>query len=141
MEFFIIRSPLSEIKCIPTKYNGYTFRSRLEARWAVVFDRHGINWFYEYEGFQLDSGYYLPDFYFPALDGYVEIKPKFPKPIESQLCKELAEVREAEVMLIYGEIDPSAKAIVFTPTDQYDLDYLPFQRGAIAVAQKIKFYN
>ena len=31
-----------EIKAIETIYNGYKFRSRLEARWAVFFDEAGI---------------------------------------------------------------------------------------------------
>jgi hypothetical protein len=52
-----------QIKAIETKYKGYRFRSRLEARWAVFFDKVGIKWEYEPEGFQLSNGlYYLPDF-------------------------------------------------------------------------------
>ena len=35
------------IKAVQTEYNGYKFRSRLEARWAVFFDTLGIE--YEYE--------------------------------------------------------------------------------------------
>lgn len=31
-----------DIKPIETHYNGYRFRSRLEARWAVFFDALGI---------------------------------------------------------------------------------------------------
>ena len=30
------------IKAIETEYNGYKFRSRLEARWAVFFDALGV---------------------------------------------------------------------------------------------------
>lgn len=63
------------IKAIETNYNGYKFRSRLEARWAVYFDSIGLNWDYEIEGFKLENGkYYLPDFYIPHF-GYIEIKP------------------------------------------------------------------
>lgn len=52
-----------EIKAIETEYNGYKFRSRLEARWAVFFDSLGIKYEYEPEGFELPSGaMYLPDF-------------------------------------------------------------------------------
>jgi hypothetical protein len=32
------------IKTIETIYNGYRFRSRLEARWAVFFDAMGIKY-------------------------------------------------------------------------------------------------
>lgn len=52
-----------EIKAIETEYNGYKFRSRLEARWAVFFDAAKIKYEYEPEGFVLPSGKtYLPDF-------------------------------------------------------------------------------
>lgn len=64
------------IKPIETVYNGYRFRSRLEARWAVFFDAAGIEYQYEPEGFELQDGTkYLPDFYLPLFDMYVEIKP------------------------------------------------------------------
>lgn len=54
---------MSDIKPIETIYNGYRFRSRLEARWAVFFDALGIEYEYEPEGFDLGNGlYYLPDF-------------------------------------------------------------------------------
>lgn len=52
-----------DIKPIQTYYNGYKFRSRLEARWAVFFDAAGVKYEYEPEGFVLPSGKtYLPDF-------------------------------------------------------------------------------
>lgn len=66
------------MKAIETRYKGYRFRSRLEARWAVFFDALGLRWEYEPEGFDLGSaGFYLPDFYLPDLDGgtWVEVKP------------------------------------------------------------------
>ena len=61
-----------------TFYNGYRFRSRLEARWAVFFDALGIKYIYEPEGFNLQTGIYnisyLPDFYLPELKIWVEVK-------------------------------------------------------------------
>lgn len=64
------------MKVIETKYNGFLFRSRLEARWAVFFDSLGIEWSYEPEGFEFKDGTrYLPDFYLPKFNVYVEIKP------------------------------------------------------------------
>lgn len=51
------------IKSIETIYNGYRFRSRLEARWAVFLDSLGVKYEYEPEGFELPDGTrYLPDF-------------------------------------------------------------------------------
>lgn len=65
------------IKAIETQYKGYRFRSRLEARWAVFFDNAGIEWLYEPEGYYLDSGPYLPDFFLPEIAGgtWIEVKP------------------------------------------------------------------
>jgi hypothetical protein len=66
----------STIKAIETVYNGYRFRSRLEARWAVFFDTLGVDYRYEAEGFDLgETGYYLPDFWLPEYKMFVEVKP------------------------------------------------------------------
>ena len=67
------------IKAIETEYNGYKFRSRLEARWAVFFDAAGIEYQYEPEGVETSDGEkYLPDFYLPELETHVEVKGKRP---------------------------------------------------------------
>ena len=69
---------MADIKPIETIYNGYRFRSRLEARWAVFFDAAGIEYEYEPQGYRLSDGStYLPDFYLHAVDGgtWVEVKP------------------------------------------------------------------
>lgn len=63
------------LKPINTEYNGYLFRSRLEARYAVLFDQLGWSWEYEKEGYELKSGRYLPDFWFPEFNCFAEIKP------------------------------------------------------------------
>ena len=66
------------IKAIETRYKGYRFRSRLEARWAVFFDHLGLRWQFEPEGFDLTErglGYYLPDFFLPDLNYWIEVKP------------------------------------------------------------------
>lgn len=66
---------MEAIKAIETIYNGYRFRSRLEARWAVFFDSGKIKYEYEPEGFELPNGTrYLPDFYLPDFDTYAEVK-------------------------------------------------------------------
>lgn len=63
------------LKAIETRYKGYRFRSRLEARWAVFFQEHGVRWEYEQEGFELPFGRYLPDFYLPTRKAFIEVKP------------------------------------------------------------------
>lgn len=64
------------IKAIETVYKGYKFRSRLEARWAVFFDALGIEYQYEPEGFEFNGIRYLPDFFLPKTNIFIEIKPK-----------------------------------------------------------------
>jgi len=77
---------VTSIKAIETVYNGYRFRSRLEARWAVFFDEIGVPYDYEPEGFDLGEGlYYLPDFYLPEQNYYVEIKGQMTKEDEEKV--------------------------------------------------------
>ncbi|MDX9710126.1 MAG: hypothetical protein RBT64_11285 [Trichloromonas sp.] len=63
------------IQPIETRYRGYRFRSRLEAKWAVFFDAAKIRWLYEPQGFVVDGRPYLPDFYLPDIGCYFEVKP------------------------------------------------------------------
>ena len=90
------------LKAIETKYKGYRFRSRLEARWAVFFDTLGIKWEYEVEGFDLGAaGLYLPDFWLPERGWWVEIKGKAPTEIELEKIKCLS-TGECGSMLLFG---------------------------------------
>jgi hypothetical protein len=67
---------VNTIRPIETVYNGYRFRSRLEARWAVFFNTLDVPYSYEPEGFELGEGIrYLPDFWLPDQRCWVEIKP------------------------------------------------------------------
>jgi len=95
------------IQPIETEYNGYKFRSRLEARWAVFFDKAGIPYEYEPEGFVLNGGtYYLPDFYLPWFNCYVEIKPNIKEAIDKgeEKCIQLFRTHgECITMLCVGE--------------------------------------
>lgn len=99
------------IKAIETQYKGYRFRSRLEARWAVFFDAMKWRWEYEKEGFNIDGLNYLPDFWLPDVNSFVEVKPYDPKGIELQKIKALAKSKrvivatgtpEAVPYLMYG---------------------------------------
>lgn len=91
------------LKAIETRYKGYRFRSRLEARWAVFFDALGVKWEYEPEGFELPSGRYLPDFLLPDVDAWIEVKPDAEiDPIANKLIAELAEATGRRAMIVKG---------------------------------------
>ena len=92
----------NEFKVLPTYYNGILFRSRLEARWAMFLDYLRVPWFYEYEGFELDGIRYLPDFYLPLLECWIEIKPVKPSGKERMKCERLAKATETSTYLFWG---------------------------------------
>lgn len=61
---------------LPTVWNGISFRSRLEARWAVFFDSMKPRIVYEYEPELIGTPYgaYLPDFWLPELHTFFIVK-------------------------------------------------------------------
>ena len=71
-----------KINSIDTIYKDFKFRSRLEARWAVFFDALGLLWEYEKEGYEIDGLRYLPDFWLPELECWIEIKGDTPGYVE-----------------------------------------------------------
>lgn len=58
---------------IETVYRNFTFRSRLEAKWAVFFDLCGWSWSYEPK----DLNGWIPDFAIGERARLVEVKPYF----------------------------------------------------------------
>lgn len=96
----------SGIKAIETRYRGYRFRSRLEARWAVYFDVLGVVWDYEKEGFDLGAGlYYLPDFWLSAVAMWAEVKPEPLTELEIRKCRILEEQTGASCLFLVGTPD------------------------------------
>lgn len=92
------------LKAIDTVYNGYRFRSRLEARYAVFLDVLGVKYQYEPEGYDLDGVYYLPDFYLPDLDCWIEIKGQKPTKEECEKAKRLAWHTRKMVYIFFGDV-------------------------------------
>ncbi len=92
------------LKPIETYYNGYRFRSRLEARWAVFFDMLGVEYLYETEGFDLNDNWYLPDF--KISDAWIEVKGPPPNSRELYLAEQLAlhDENENRVFIVSGDI-------------------------------------
>lgn len=99
------------ISPIPTRYKGYHFRSRLEARWAVFFDGVGTGWEYEAEGYALGAGNsYLPDFkllgyerdmdYGPEL--FAECKPEAYNKTQLEKPENFSRCSGAKVIILAG---------------------------------------
>ena len=84
------------IKAKETYYDGYRFRSRLEARWAVFFNNIGLEYEYEMEGFDMEECSYLPDFYIPSIDRWFEIKGQPLTVSEIQKCEQFCRRKDNE---------------------------------------------
>jgi len=112
----LARTRAFSMKAIETRYKGYRFRSRLEARWAVFFDALGLSWEYEPEGFETDAGWYLPDFkvhFEKGFEFWLEIKGKMPTNDEIRKCEALASGTGQDVYMACGNIG--------APTQPYGL--------------------
>jgi hypothetical protein len=90
-------------KTLPSVYKGVTYRSRVEARWAIFLDELDIGAQYEPEGVKMDEVYYLPDFFISDLDIYVEVKGGIPTEEERQKCRLLAACSGKDVLLAIGD--------------------------------------
>jgi hypothetical protein len=99
------------MKSIETKWKGWRFRSRTEARWAVFLEAAGVHFEYEPEGVILPSGPYLPDFRMRGFsipkeaeeqDVWLEVKGQDPTNEELKKCSELASASGCPVLLAIG---------------------------------------
>jgi len=109
---------LKQMQAIDTRYRGYSFRSRLEARWAVFLDNLNIHWLYEHEGYYLDGTLYLPDFYLPSFDGgsFLEVKPDKFTDSEMNKVKKLAKASGLKVILAVGVPDCICQEVIYYET-------------------------
>jgi hypothetical protein len=101
---------------IETEYKGYRFRSRLEARWAVIFEWMDVQWKYEPQGFNLpNNGRYLPDFLLPNFEAilrqttpareagiWIEVKGGDPTQDEKDKARELARESRLPALIVCG---------------------------------------
>lgn len=109
------------IRARRTTYQGITFRSRLEARWAQFMDLLAIPWEYEKELVDLDSLRYLPDFHLPSFNSWLEIKGEIHTDEVGLTivtkCEQLAKKTDMPVILAFH--DPmAAECAVFFPTGE-----------------------
>lgn len=127
---------MEHIKAIQTRYAGHHFRSRLEARWAVFFDSCTEKWEYEKEGYDLSGGeeyigdgenklgWYLPDFWLPDCEMWVEIKPEIPSPHWDWTVPEL------QIWNLVRITKAEAGIVIFgIPDGETKCSYIHFNKG------------
>ncbi|MFF8869476.1 PDDEXK family nuclease [Streptomyces massasporeus] len=111
------------IRPIETRYKGYRFRSRLEARWAVFMDHLGIPWDYEPQGYLVDGQPYLPDFLVRPDDKdgafWLEIKGSFPTEGERLKARGLAEGTGITAFIYWAKPEPPAPSLDHLAHDEY----------------------
>lgn len=86
----------------PTKAFGITFRSRTEARWAMVFNELTENWAYEPELFKFREFWYKPDFYLYDYETFVEVKPDHVNKTEARKILNVCVRTNRHVLLLRG---------------------------------------
>lgn len=115
---------------IETRYRGIRFRSRTEARWAVFFDLVGLAYDYEAEGFGLDAGAYLPDFWLRDVRLFLEVKGQDPTDEERTKCAELAKRSGVECLIAIGPPEPRFQLLWFDREGE--------REGLYAIAQDVR---
>lgn len=119
------------IQPIETRYKGYRFRSRLEARWAVFMDHLGIPWDYEPQGYIVEGQPYLPDFLVRPDDKegafWLEIKGSYPSEEELLKARGLAEGTGMRAFVYWAKLEPPAPDLSRLSMAEYvgshELDY------------------
>jgi hypothetical protein len=81
---------------IPTLYRGVQYRSRLEAKWAAMFDLLG--WEYQYEPFDLEG--WIPDFLLTRAKVLIEVKPVTTLPLDIQTEITLTTPKDYEALIL-----------------------------------------
>jgi hypothetical protein len=132
------------LRAIPTRHNGLLFRSRCEARWAVVFDKIGWDYQYEPESYRLSCGPYLPDFYLPDADVFFEVKASYPTSDELRKAENLCVAREKPVVISTGPPNPQRDEIdndliVFYP-EMIDDEITAFRYDGAFVSARFSFH-
>jgi hypothetical protein len=122
------------LTAIPTTYNGFRCRSRLEARWLLFLDELGIAYNYEPEGFRLPNGLcYLPDLWFPQIHFWGEVKPGTLTTEETAKACGLAASSGHPVLLLIGPPD-------FIPYETIDKDACRYSYSLDIHFYRLRYY-
>lgn len=91
------------VAALQTQYKGFAFRSRLEARMAIILDELDWAWSYEPEGFSTAHGNYLPDFRISyPYPMWIEVKGQHPTELEKLKLREVANATQTLGVFFVG---------------------------------------
>jgi hypothetical protein len=96
------------MRVLPTRYDGVLYRSRTEARWAVFFNAVGCCHQWEATGYDLAGLWYLPDFWLPTINTYLEVKGAKPTAEERRKSMLLSAATDSTVVVVSGAPEPRA---------------------------------
>ena len=99
----------------PVLYDGHHYRSTLEARFACFMNTLGVDYTYEPDTHEFPlsasspllmthpskSVKYIPDFFLPDFNCFLEIKPKYPETIECFKAWSLAKQTQRMVVIMW----------------------------------------
>jgi len=121
-----------------THYDGHHFRSLQEARFACFFNELEIDYTYEPDTYEFpltetspllpthpsNSVKYIPDFYLPTYDTFIEVKGKYPLPIECFKAWALSKQTNKQVIIMWSlkHRITSGYSIVFYPDGELEMN-------------------
>lgn len=109
-----------DLKPIPTTYGGVNYRSRLEARWAAMFELLG--WEHQYEPYDLSG--WIPDFLLVSFNVLVEVKPTtiFPVGIAKEIDRAIQPERHGDGRYKHFSTPEPMILGCVCPVDQHGID-------------------
>src|SRR5262245_12625386 len=122
------------IRPIQTFFDGYRFRSRTEARFAVMWRALGWPYQFEMQGFALEHGPFLPDFYLDDCRVFFEVKGTMPSDYHIGLCANLADEHDCTVFLAVGQPEHDAAVYRFPPHENCLISTLRTELGSLGAS-------
>lgn len=117
------------------RYAGYEMRSHSETRWAALMDSIGISWLYEPQVVTTRHGHYLPDFFLPAVEVFVEVKGPGPTEVEVEKAQDAECSTGFPVIFAHGKPEMIAAELVHGAVSYFNgekrITYSTKELGAI----------
>lgn len=120
------------MKAIKTTYNGVTYRSRTEARWARFLELIGAGAQYEVEGFDLDGEWYIPDFFLSRSKCWLEVKPFAADAREERLARKLSKASAMPVVVVEGNPNDAVFKVTVGGNDMVRVSCVEEHEGSAA---------